>query len=266
MKFILVFILVFATTGIIAQEVPDPASMERLLIPLALDPGVPGAFQSFWVTELWLRNGGDRSIIVFRRDPSLCMLPICPIVPTVPPRTDVMIPLDRLERDLPAAFLYVERTAVEEVAATLHVRDVTRQELSYGTELPIIREHELLTGQATLLAVPTDPRFRLTLRVYDVDKREADVRVRVLPMFPSSQPLVADARLPYITRHDLDTARYATYPGFASIDLHNKFPEIIGKGLMRVEVIPNSPDTKFWAFISITNNETQQVTTITPNP
>lgn len=264
MKYILSVFLVFAATEVIAQEVPEPATMERLLIPLALDPGVSGAFRSYWVTELWLRNDSDRSVIVFRSDPILCNLAICPIVPTVPARTDVGIPLDR--RDIPAAFLYVERTAIEDVSATLHVRDLTRQELSHGTELPIIRERELLTGHATLLAVPTDPRFRLTLRVYDVDKKETDVRVRVLPMRTPPRPFVADARVPFIRRHDLDTERYATHPGFASVDLHNMFPEIVGQGLVRVEVIPDSPDTRFWAFISITNNDTQQVTTITPNP
>lgn len=45
-------------------------------------------------------------------------------------------------------------------------------------------------------------------------------------------------------------------------------PEIAGKGPLRVSISPLAPSihARFWSFISVTNNDTQHVTVISPNP
>ena len=48
----------------------------------------------------------------------------------------------------------------------LRVRDVTREGLNFGTEIPVVRAREFRSSRVTLIGVPADSRFRNTLRVY----------------------------------------------------------------------------------------------------
>ena len=41
-------------------------------------------------------------------------------------------------------------------------------------------------------------------------------------------------------------------------------PALAGVTSMRIEVVPLTPNLRFWAFVSITNNETQEVTIVSP--
>jgi hypothetical protein len=53
--------------------------------------------------------------------------------------------------------------------------------------------------------------------------------------------------------------------GYASIgQFTDAFPQLNGLDKVRVEVTPLTEGLRFWTFVSITNNETQHVTTITP--
>jgi hypothetical protein len=53
---------------------------------------------------------------------------------------------------------------------------------------------------------------------------------------------------------------YAAYAGFEEI---LQTPGIHPPAL-RIEVEPLTPGSRFWAFVSITNNDTQRVTLVTP--
>jgi hypothetical protein len=48
-------------------------------------------------------------------------------------------------------------------------------------------------------------------------------------------------------------------------DLTAAFPQLASAQLLRIVLDPVSADLRFWAFVSVTNNETQHVTVITPN-
>jgi hypothetical protein len=207
---------------------------ERVLFPLWFFG--PGAFGSNWITEksTYAEQSG---VINAWRDSSFG-----------PPR-------------LGGVLYFTPR----EIASNLHygllVRDTTRQAQSWGTEIPVVRESEFRMGNIELLNVPVQPRFRSTLRIYNVDSVEGGVVVAVYSM--NGRELVLTT---VELRSNAPCARFepcaSDDPAFAVInDLAAAFPQIAAEERIRVEVRPNG---RGWAFISITNNDTQQVTTITP--
>ena len=52
-------------------------------------------------------------------------------------------------------------------------------------------------------------------------------------------------------------------PGYANFA--DALPQLQGHTRVSVEIMPLAQDLRVWAFISITNNETQHVTTVTPH-
>ena len=59
---------------------------------------------------------------------------------------------------------------------------------------------------------------------------------------------------------------YSTTPEYAQIsDLVGAFPQLAGKGPLRILIgAVAKGQAPFWGFVTVTNNDTQQVTTITP--
>lgn len=171
------------------------------------------------------------------------------------------------------AFIYVNRPRAHELAVQLRVRDLSRQAESWGTEVPVVRDREMLTATAHLLDIPVRSDFRSHLRVYGASSPSGlgDVRVRfyanndmtpleerILTLVqagigtdlpPSSLP--ADHERPAVLAYAelADLAKLLT-PGFGDS--------------FRLEITPLTPGLKYWAMVSVTNNVTQHVTLITP--
>jgi hypothetical protein len=98
--------------------------------------------------------------------------------------------------------------------------------------------------------VPTDPRFRNTLRLYST--RSSSLRVTVDGQPPVDVQLAAGA--------DMFDPAYATY---------TQFPVGAEEISVTIEPTPNLlpvVPAPFWAFITVTNNDSQAITTITPRP
>jgi hypothetical protein len=145
----------------------------------------------------------------------------------------------------------------------LKVADISRNALNGGTDLPVIRENELLTRSAQLHNVPLDNRtFRLLLRVYDVTYGEASFAVRFYAASEEGVPSVYGTTLTAKTPRN---APFRAEAAYAELDitqllyLRLAWPEIA-----RIEIQPRTPGSRYWAFVSLTNNETQLVTLVTP--
>jgi hypothetical protein len=111
-----------------------------------------------------------------------------------------------------------------------------------------------------LLDVPTDPRFRNTLRIYAIDQTEVILeihsetlngmtqqrRIQLRPPSNVFEPAYAEVSdLPV----DAGALRLRILPPWAD-------------GLPPDPMPPNTPQV--WAFVSVTNNETQHITVIAP--
>jgi len=168
-------------------------------------------------------------------------------------------------------FVYVGAPGAGKVIFSLRVRDLSRQALTWGTAIPVIREEQTYTTRLQLLDVPTDARFRVALRVYDFDAPTSrSVRLRIYDVSQDT-PIATlppqTALVDVVLRLELPVDNlYDAIPGSAVMtDLIGAFPQLSSARILRVVLDPVSSDLRFWAFASVTNDETQHVTAITPN-
>lgn len=161
-------------------------------------------------------------------------------------------------------FINVPKPLDHDVAQELRVRDVSRESEGWGTELPLVRTTEFRPAMY-LIDVPTDPRYRATLRVYS--DRSTNVRIRVVDQDAGPDPAPLDESV-----HALEDPGFEPEfrPRYLQLDPLTAAVRAAANGHpVRVEVFVEDdsiidPPPSIWAFVSITNNDTQQVTTITP--
>lgn len=245
------------------------AQYEKVLLPIYLDGTLNGANGTRWQTDFWVRNNGSTPATLA---PWTC--PADQVCPAVFPVTRTLAPNEAIH-NLPAFFraptanlsrvLFVSRKEAANVSMQLRFADSSRADLNGGTELPLIRENELLVSTTNMLNVPTDTRFRLMLRVYDVDNTEARFRVNIYGLREgTSNSLEHSVELTATTSQTSEFRSEAAYAQF-SLDEFIRMPRLVPlpPGL-RVEVQPLTPGSRFWTFMSATNNDTQLVTLVTP--
>ena len=224
----------------------------RLLLPVFIEGEVPGAEGSRWTTEL---RG-------FHRDTDVARVSGDPAseAGTVSGRT-AFTPSVETDRQGAGRFVYVAEEDVEAVVLNLRARDISRETVNLGTEIPVIGIDQTFAGgeDITLVNVPTEALYRQKIRVYDFDGEFGrSVTVRVYGE-DESTPIVT--RQLTLTSGDVNSD-YPAHPGQAEIDL-NALPGLAG--IDRATVIIETPaEGNWWAFASITNNETQLITTVTP--
>lgn len=247
--------------AILVASLPVQAQeYERILLPIVSAP-TAGAYDSVWQSFFVAYNGGDTPAFV--EYPFGCVLGTCPRGNEVQPHSFVDTQfLTPPPAGLPGLFVYAEKPQSASFAFNLRVQDLSRQSLTWGTELPVVRESDARTAVTDLLSIPTDQRFRVIVRIYDFDSRpQSSVHIRVLSM-TSSIPLTEFDVL--LSRpHDENVSR-PFYPGYGSIADIIQRPGVAAQPEVRIEIHPITEGLRYWAFVSVTNNETQHVTTITP--
>ena len=140
----------------------------------------------------------------------------------------------------PGRFVYVPRSQPE-FYANLRVFDVSRAAFNFGTEIPLVHDTEFVRGPLKLVGVPLDGRYRLTLRIYAVDAVPVTVSAGAAPQTLMLTP----------GRNEFEPA----YGAFTD------FPVAFDPIDITITAINAAP---IWAFVTVTNNDTQLITTITP--
>lgn len=271
MKFLL--LMICAVTALARPLIGQSVEYSRVLFPVWLEHPVSGAHGSLWTTELAIFNGGDREYVVSLW--TACDIGLCPPARIEPGRTIVATDLviGGGAGSPPAYLQAVEDDGSRDINFNLRVRDLSRAGMTWGTELPVVREAESFTTAIHLLDVPLAERFRSMLRVYDFDPgRDRAVLIRFFRT--SSSFRYAEEYPPdeLLTEHVLhfrttpaDAERpHPAIPGYAEL-LLDPVPELAGVDRMRVEIRPLTPGLRFWGMVSVTNNETQHVTIISPD-
>ncbi|HYH07288.1 MAG TPA: IPT/TIG domain-containing protein [Thermoanaerobaculia bacterium] len=224
-----------------------PDSYRRYLVPLTTIER-PGANGSRWVTELLASN--------------LELDPLTVVAPgddrTLESTETSTLDVEPRSVAVDGAFLYVPNVFVYGVPMTLRSRDTSRSSENLGTEIPLVGEDEFATRKH-ILDIPTDARYRATLRVYSDSAISQAARLRVYSM---ATGVLLDDRAISLTGQDQEIAAlFPLHPAYAQIDPLTAAVRGAAERV-RLEV---SADTPVWAMVSVTNNETQQVTTITPH-
>lgn len=214
---------------------------------------LPGAFGSIWQSELWVASNADNTIFVDTDE--VCMF-LC-TSKEFPPGLIRGIPLMPQPGGLPGLLLYTSAGA-EAPTFNLRMQDLSRQAQTWGTQIPVVARSEMSSAPIYLLNVPLSSAFRQTLRVY-LPSTDESMNVTVSVINPINETVVHGQTVLSVDggSHPYKPA-YAQLDGIQSIISSSEIPSTVN-----VKIVPER-DLAFWAFISVTNNETQHVTTIVP--
>jgi hypothetical protein len=244
-----------ATAAVYNFNKPDPSVFERILFPVL--HYTDGANGSEWQSEAVIANPRPWAVenlnSIF---PYVCLG--YPCGERIFPRSKTSFGGYGYPQ---GAVLYSPRPDVRDLAFSLRVRDTSRGHEGLGTEIPVVREKDMFRNTTiTLLDVPLDPRYRVKVRMYAVEPfffpESPEWRIVVIKddgtrseQFVGNRNCVQD-----------QPRSCALLPAYVEIDLPP------GKATESAAVYITPPQESFaWAFASVTNNVTQQVTIVTPN-
>lgn len=268
-----VFMLALTTSAARAQTDGET----KILLPLVVEEPIYGAHGSAWVTRIALTNTAERAIALRGYAQYPCVI-LCGMSNPTPAGVTFYPHFAVYTREVHGYFLYAPPEDVPFVNVTIHVQDLSRQALTWGTEIPAVREDDALRGRTTLNDVPVDDRFRSRLRVYDFDPDRTVTkqisyriyRVRTDLRYPYTGDQAPPADPDVLVTEGSLVFRVAGsglgqtgHPGYVELDLDMAITPFDSERV-RVELIAPNESLRYWAFISVTNNETQHVTTITP--
>jgi hypothetical protein len=244
----------------------QPVAEEKILLPVVIEEPVPGAYGSLWVTEIALVNTSANLVFVYGVETG-CGLPICPGENAVGPKSTLYPHALGIDRSVNAHLLKVTDDP-EAVSVQITVQDQSRALDTWGTSVPAVRERQAWSSAFQLLDVPgPSTRFRSLLRLYSFDSSHAtSARVRFYRTQPTHEfpyePNEADVLLAERVV-ELRASSSEFTPGYAELGLWN-VPEIPDNSRLRLEIVPETAGARLWGMVSVTNNDTQHVTVITP--
>lgn len=240
--------------------VGSPESWRRILLPLAREYA-PGANGARWRTRTTMLIRSPQALDI---RPGPCDRIVDPCFP-LPLETPFDIGPLIYTQGNGGQFLYVRPGDEDKLFFNTRIYDEARLTQTAGAEIPVVREHELRTTILSLNGIPLAPQYRHTLRVYDADAR-ADARVLIhvyagAETTPRASVVRSLARSP--ETFELTSARLPSHPGYLELN-PRELVALDGVDTFRIEVEPVDAGLRFWAFVSVTNNETHHVTTVTP--
>lgn len=231
-------------------------AFDPLLFPIFLPP-VPGQAGSQFVTTARLWNKGLTPVAFFGYDRT-CTTIDPPVSARdlfgLEPRQDYELTLWPECSDSIAKLFFIPK-GDKSLAASLRVSETSKQAQNHGVEIPVVRLEDFSESIA-LLNVPVDPKFRLTMRIYGLNRG---------PNFVNLSFGNRSLQVPLRIGRTIFDPSYAEITDFAPADTAPPSPR---QDDMTVLVgSPRGPGdvvSPIWAFITVTNNETQHITTITP--
>lgn len=222
--------LTFTFTG----DVPEQA-YTRILLPLFIGD-TPGAFGTVFRTDLWAI--AKRSPVQIFGVEVECSIICVPGVPAeIPTEEGVYI----TQNGTPARFAYVPREQVKDLSMTLLAYERASGELE---TLPVVRFDEAADTQIALPSVPLSPTRRATLRIYAAQPATVTVRV--------GRAEITEETIQLAPGRNMFEPAYAAWSNFPDDE-----PEVD---------VRLSSDVPVWGMVTLTNNSTNTITAIAPQP
>jgi hypothetical protein len=223
-------------------ETPADADQVRLLIPIAISGA--GALGTSWKSELVAYNGNAGTLTFGDTG--------------VPPFSSSTLTLAPPAGNS-GVFVYVPKSLVDHTTLNLRVHDTTHDAGGWGVEIPVVAETQF-RNQVVLTGIPNDGRFRTLLRIYSFSSEPGQAMVTLRD---DATGVLLDARTVSLQGgHAPVPGEAPDAPAYAQLSF-DSFDAAHTR--LRAEVTAadrNAPP--LWAFVSITNNVTQQVTTVSP--
>jgi hypothetical protein len=226
----------------------DPAVFEPILFPVSFQ-GL-GAFGSQWIAANFISSDTP----AFFRDPVTCCSSVITAAAGLPNNGNPW-----------GHVLYAVRGTADSLDLASRIRATAVQAQTAGTEVPVVRERDF-RSRLKFMNVPVDSRYRVMLRLWSIgddpfgNNPQFTVTVAVgllsepVPFLPISM-----TKIP------------GTAMSFASVDVTSLVTPIPSHP-NTLQVYPNGYGSnaaalafpRVWGMLSITNNETQHVTILSP--
>lgn len=239
------------TRGALYYALSFAPFVERVLFPV-LDT-VDGVGGSRWVTEVMLSNPNRWAVN---------SVPIFPVDCVTDPCLDRLAPGSFLSFEgfgYPRGVaLVLPRGDADLLSFSVRVRDTSRIAQGLGTRIPVVRERDMLrNAPVTLLDVPREPKYRVKVRYYALSPFVEETPRGILTIIDHETGTRTEQEVLFTLPED-DPENMQ--PAFAEIDFFDGTP---GR---RISLYLEGPEESFvWGFATVTNNETQQVTIVTPD-
>ena len=236
------------------------AQVEKILLPIAFRPSVEvhGTYGSVWRGEVWMHNTATHTVHLSNIE---CVVTNC----TAPyPAGYLGLVDDPLDNVADRGILLVpQKSDIPSLRFSNRTFEVTRHAQPQGIEIPVVFEEQFLSTTTELLAVPVGAAVRSTLRIYDVQRVDGTtLRVDILNTAGQTVATTLLTTAYPAGEHPADHLR----PGFAVVpDVSQVFPAANALDRFHIRITPVTPGTKYWAMVSVTDNDTQQVLLITPH-
>lgn len=245
--------------------------LSPILIPVLYNG--PGAYGSHWWTTVIVNNHAPRDFSspgVLFRIVVRCGIPEgCPST-AVPAGEfgEVLAP-----QSAHGLLLYAPEDIAGDLAFHSRFGSGFTGDIATSSELPLVREPEFIRGPVRLPYVAlhgTETAIRSTLRIYAPDAQPGTaVRVELRPWHEPSAPPTVERTVHLTVPAGQPDARLPLCPAYAQLALQQEFPlEVTRSGSVNITVIPlplsSGEIPRIWAFISTTENETQEVVIQTP--
>jgi len=250
--------------------VPDLSKLQRILLP-SYTCDLPGAHGSVWCAEFSVFNASADAITVYPVYPYIGEISAFSMPPNrfAIPR---LIESDNSFLVIPprsARVLYVDPAHADDLRFNLRIYDQSRTRMTWGTEVPVVRERDLRSAQIEIFPVPLNGHFRQALRIYDPFRLgTGEVEARFFAARTGELIATRTVTLAVYERSMSFGGIDQSFPGLAEFNnLMIDVPELAAvpsTEQLRIEVVPVTPGLRFWAMVSLTNNETQHVTLLTP--
>jgi hypothetical protein len=234
--------------------------LERILLPVAASG--PGPNAARFETEILITNAGDEAVPV-----SGAAIPsntgiAPPPIPRVPPHTTSTF-TDGLAgaQYFTGAYIFVPARMARDVITKVRVHDTSRDAAAFGVEIPVVSDLDF-AATVRLAGIPTDARFRSTLRVYAYDTRNfGPVTLRVRDAADGTLLATVPVAL---NVPDLRTEAADLFPAAVQLSLDSIIAPLRGHARLRIDIADSDAIRPIWGLVSITNNQTQEITLITP--
>lgn len=248
---------------------PEPA-YEKVLFPVFFFG--PGAHGSQWATSISVYNAGQSDVTTL--NPLFFGNPVCLGACGCGAETRIG-PGETGEvcgqfADPAGLIFYAPKVAAFDLHYHSVAFDTSRATENAGTEIPVVREREFRRDAIVLPNLPLDDKFRLGLRVYNPDQHDgAQVKMQVLSAESNDVYGERTFTLDYPIQTILPDP-WPNRPAYINIgNLDAIVREILGSSVdsvprFHIKITPVTPGIRFWAFATITNNETQLITTVSP--
>jgi hypothetical protein len=251
----------FASAGVLtnAYRYQNRAvdELDRLLLPVAASG--PGPNAARFETEILITNAGDEAVPVSGAATLYGSGISPPPIPRVQPHTTGTFTDGlRYAEYFTGAFIYVPARMARDVITKVRVHDTSRDAAAFGVEIPVVSDLDF-AATVRLAGLPTDARFRSTLRVYAYDARNFGP-VTLLVRDSADGTLLATVPVA-LNAPDLND-----FPAAAQLLLDSIMAPLRSHARLRIDIADSDAIRPIWGFVSITNNQTQEITLVTPQP